>query len=35
VRLAADHNLALVGLKQEENSLEDIFRRLTEKVETE
>jgi ABC-2 type transport system ATP-binding protein len=35
VRLAADHNLALVGLKQEENSLEDIFRRLTVKVETE
>lgn len=29
VRLAADHSLALVGLKQEETSLEEIFRQLT------
>lgn len=28
-RLAADNNLALVGLKQEENSLENIFHTLT------
>lgn len=28
-RLAADNNLALVGLKQEENSLENIFHKLT------
>lgn len=28
-RLAADKNLALIGLKQEENSLETIFRELT------
>lgn len=29
-RFAADHNLSLIGLKQEENSLENIFRELTE-----
>jgi ABC-2 type transport system ATP-binding protein len=28
-RLAADRNLSLVGLKQEENSLENVFRALT------
>jgi ABC-2 type transport system ATP-binding protein len=28
-RLAADKNLSLIGLKQEENSLENIFRELT------
>jgi len=28
-RLAADKNLSLIGLRQEENSLEDIFRGLT------
>jgi ABC-2 type transport system ATP-binding protein len=28
-RLAADRNLSLIGLKQEENSLENIFRQLT------
>jgi ABC-2 type transport system ATP-binding protein len=28
-RFAADHNLSLVGLKQEEHSLENIFRALT------
>lgn len=31
-RFAADNNLSLVGLKQEENSLENIFRELTETV---
>jgi ABC-2 type transport system ATP-binding protein len=30
-RLAADKNLSLIGLRQEENSLEDIFRSLTAK----
>lgn len=29
-RYSADHNLSLIGLKQEENSLENIFRELTE-----
>lgn len=29
-RFAADKNLSLIGLKQEENSLENIFRQLTE-----
>lgn len=29
-RFAADHNLSLIGLKQEENSLENIFSELTE-----
>lgn len=29
VRLAAEHHLALVGLKQEETTLEEIFRQLT------
>jgi ABC-2 type transport system ATP-binding protein len=28
-RFAADNNLSLIGLKQEENSLENIFRDLT------
>ena len=28
-RFAADHNLSLIGLRQEENSLENIFRELT------
>jgi len=28
-RFAADHNLSLIGLKQEENSLENVFRELT------
>ena len=28
-RFAADKNLSLIGLKQEENSLENIFRDLT------
>lgn len=28
-RFAADHNLSLIGLKQEEHSLENIFRELT------
>jgi ABC-2 type transport system ATP-binding protein len=28
-RFAADNNLSLVGLKQEENSLESIFQELT------
>ncbi len=28
-RFAADHNLSLIGLRQEENSLENIFRDLT------
>ena len=28
-RFAADKNLSLIGLKQEENSLENIFRQLT------
>src|SRR5690606_747433 len=29
-RYAADHNLSLIGLRQEENSLESIFKELTE-----
>jgi ABC-2 type transport system ATP-binding protein len=28
-KFAADNNLSLIGLKQEENSLENIFRDLT------
>jgi ABC-2 type transport system ATP-binding protein len=28
-RFAADNNLSLIGLKQEESSLENIFRELT------
>ncbi|MEO8474613.1 MAG: gliding motility-associated ABC transporter ATP-binding subunit GldA [Chryseolinea sp.] len=31
-RMAADHKLSLLGLKQEENSLESIFRQLTTNV---
>lgn len=33
-RFAADHKLSLVGLKQEENSLESIFKELTAKQES-
>jgi ABC-2 type transport system ATP-binding protein len=28
-RFAADHSLSLLGLRQQENSLEEIFRQLT------
>ncbi len=31
-RFAADHNLSLLGLRQEENSLESVFRDLTQNV---
>jgi ABC-2 type transport system ATP-binding protein len=33
-RFAADHKLSLLGLKQEESSLENIFRELTAKQES-